>query len=67
MESASFQSKLARFAKKNVVLIVMLPIIGGIHYGWVKLQEVDKFVKKHERRELPIIEVFSYSPIATIF
>lgn len=57
METASFQSKFSRFVKKNVVMIVMLPIIGGIHWGWIRIQEVEKFVPKTEKRELPILEV----------
>jgi len=44
--------------KKNVVFVVMIPLIGAIHLGWMKLQEVDKFVSKEERRELPLLEVF---------
>jgi len=56
MEVTSFQAKFSRFVKKNVVMIIMLPVIGGIHWGWLKLQEIEKFVSKEQKRELPIIE-----------
>jgi len=56
MEAPSLSSKFSRFMKKNVVFVVMIPLIGAIHLGWMKLQEVDKFVSKEERRELPLLE-----------
>jgi len=38
-------------------MIVMIPAMVSIHWGWSKLQNVEVFVPKEDRRELPIIEV----------
>ena len=46
-----------RFTKRNLVMIVMIPAMVSIHWGWSKLQNVEVFVPKEDRRELPIIEV----------
>lgn len=39
------------FFKNNIVIIVMLPVIGAIHYGWMQMQD------QSDRKELPIISV----------
>ncbi|XP_059612163.1 uncharacterized protein LOC132258728 [Phlebotomus argentipes] len=44
-----------QFMKKNIVLVVMVPSIFGIHYLWSSIQNVDSLVKEHERGELPIV------------
>lgn len=55
-EILSWQQRLSRFTKRNLVMIVMIPAMVSIHWGWSKLQNVEVFVPKEDRRELPIIE-----------
>ena len=50
------------FVKNNIVLIVMLPVIGAIHYGWWQMSD------NKDRKELPIVSVspipnFSNTPL----
>ncbi|KAI9560980.1 hypothetical protein GHT06_011936 [Daphnia sinensis] len=54
-EGFSWAQKLSRFTKRNIVMIVMVPTLVSIHWGWTKLQEVERFVPKNEKMELPII------------
>ena len=54
MENAS---KWSIFFKKNIVLIVMVPMIGAIHWGWMELQNVEGFKNSDKKRELPIFQV----------
>lgn len=49
--------RLKVFIKDNMLLVVMLPGIAGIHWAWQKIQEKDVFVAPHERREFPPITV----------
>lgn len=46
------------FVRRNIVMIVMVPVLVSLHYGWQKLQDVEVFVPKEQRRDLPIIEVW---------
>lgn len=39
------------FVNRNLVMIVMLPVLGAIHYGWMKMSD------QSDRKELPIISV----------
>lgn len=41
------------FLSKNVVMVVMLPVLVGAHYGWYKLQAVDDLVPAKDRSKLP--------------
>ena len=50
-------TRIQKFIKRNMVVIVMVPVIVGLHLGWMLIQNNEKFVKKHEKRDLPIIEV----------
>lgn len=59
MEELPWQKKMSNFARKNMVILVMGPLIIGLHWGWQQLQNDERFVGKHERRELPIVEVFN--------
>lgn len=43
-----------QFMKKNLVVLIMVPMIVGAHYGWYKLQQVDALVSQEERNKLPI-------------
>lgn len=45
------------FFKRNIIAIVMIPTVIGIHYGWLKLQDNDELVAEHEKMDLPIIIV----------
>lgn len=54
-EGLSWAQKLSRFTKKNIVMIVMVPTMVSIHWGWTKLQEIERFVPKNEKMELPIL------------
>lgn len=37
------------WVKNNLVLIVMLPVVAGIHIGWMQMQD------QRDRNELPIM------------
>lgn len=41
-------------------MIVMLPVIGGIHYAWMKMND------QSDRKELPIISVCNLIPPRTL-
>lgn len=47
------------FISKNLVVLVMVPVIIGSHYGWSKLQGVDYLVSPEERKKLPFYSVIS--------
>lgn len=59
-ESLSWQQRLSKFTKRNVVVLVVVPMLVTLHWGWAKLQNVEQFVPKEEKRELPIISVCSF-------
>lgn len=48
------------FVKKNLVALIMVPMIVGAHYGWYRLQHVDSLVTAEERNKLPITKVIPY-------
>lgn len=54
----------ARFFSKNIVMLVMLPTVVALHYGWYKLQMVDNLVPPEDRDKLPgpikRVNLFSY-------
>ena len=54
---ASWKQKCSKFVKRNIVMIVMVPVLVSMHWGWMKLQDVEKFVAPHEKRELPLLSV----------
>lgn len=44
--------------KNYAPVIVLVPAIVGIHYGWYLLQQNEKLVPKHQQvREQPIVTV----------
>lgn len=49
--------KVRAFFSRNAVTIVMVPALIVIHWGWYKLQDFEVFVKKEEKKELPIVIV----------
>lgn len=51
--------RIREFMKRNMVMIVMVPVMVGLHYGWQKIQDVEAFVPKNQRRDLPVLEVSS--------
>lgn len=48
--------RIREFMKRNMVMIVMVPVMVGLHYGWQKIQDVEAFVPKNQRRDLPVLE-----------
>ncbi|KAJ8924091.1 hypothetical protein NQ315_006872 [Exocentrus adspersus] len=53
------KGKLAMWINNNLVLLVCVPLIVGVHYGWSKLQEVPYLVDQSQRnKEMPIIAAF---------
>ncbi|KAK3864014.1 hypothetical protein Pcinc_030275 [Petrolisthes cinctipes] len=48
--------RVREFIRRNMVMVVMVPVLVGLHYGWHKLQEVEMFVPKEDRRDLPIVQ-----------
>lgn len=56
-----FQLGRAReFVRRNIVLFVMIPTLIGLHYGWQKVQEIEIYVPKHERKDLPVVQGAKY-------
>lgn len=49
--------RIREFVNRNLVSIVMVPSIIALHWGWLKLQDVEVLVSPEEKRNLPIIEV----------
>ncbi|KFB37931.1 AGAP000096-PA-like protein [Anopheles sinensis] len=48
-------AKLRMFVSKNLVTIVMVPSLIGLHYAWDSLQRNKALVSEEERKDLPII------------
>ncbi|KAK8382727.1 hypothetical protein O3P69_015509 [Scylla paramamosain] len=48
------------FLRRNVVLVVMVPVLVGVHFGWQKIQDIEMFVPKQQRQDLPVIEGARY-------
>lgn len=46
-----------KFIKENRFLIIMIPTIVGVHFGWVMIQNNELFVDKSEKKDLPIVIV----------
>lgn len=42
------------------MLLVMLPTIIGLHYSWQKIQDIELFVPKQQRKDLPVIQGAKY-------
>ncbi|KAG5899143.1 hypothetical protein JTB14_027336 [Gonioctena quinquepunctata] len=50
--------KSSKWIKDNLVLLVGIPLIFGIHWGWTKLQDVPYLVDTGEKKDIPIIAAF---------
>lgn len=50
-------NKLMKFINSNLLMIVCVPLIISIHYGWMLLQKNPKLVPEKDYQELPIIIV----------
>lgn len=53
----TFAQRWSGFVKRNIVALVMIPVLISVHVGWSALQNVEQFVPKAEKKELPIVEV----------
>jgi len=51
--------RVSEFAKRNLVMVVMIPVLAGLHYGWLKVQETEAFVPKKDKMDLPVTKVAS--------
>ena len=45
------------FVSRNIVAIVMIPSLIGIHLVWMGIQKNETLVRKDEQMELPIVTV----------
>ncbi|XP_017847844.1 uncharacterized protein LOC108603496 [Drosophila busckii] len=43
------------FLSRNLVAVVMVPTLIGIHFGWKMLQDNRKLVAEHEKIDMPPI------------
>ena len=43
-------SKFVGFLRRNIVLVLSLPVLGVVHIAWWKLQHNPDFVQEGERR-----------------
>lgn len=46
------------FVNRNLVAIVMIPSLIGIHWGWLRLQSVEALVPKEERKDFPFVTLY---------
>jgi len=52
-------NSIKNFLQRNVVIVTVLPGLAALHWGWLRIQENDVFVKEHERRtEFPLVTGF---------
>lgn len=49
--------KIGKFVNDNFVLLVGIPLIVGVHWGWWKLQQNPDLVELKDRKELPLFTV----------
>ena len=51
--------RIKEFFRRNIVMVVSIPGIIGMHYGWLYLQKIDVLVpnKSHQNNDLPIMKV----------
>nr|CAI5827704.1 unnamed protein product [Callosobruchus analis] len=58
-------TKFGKWINDNIVFLLGIPLIFGIHYGWYKLQENPRLVPPEHRKGLPFTEVrFSFMSIS---
>ncbi|ENN77680.1 hypothetical protein D910_06005 [Dendroctonus ponderosae] len=50
--------KIGRFLNNYFVLLVGVPLIVGIHWGWWKIQQNPELVDAQDRKKLPLFTVF---------
>lgn len=48
-------SALAAFLRRNIVLVVSIPMVVAIHYSWYHLQYNENFVNKETREHLTVL------------
>lgn len=48
------------FVNRNLVAIVMIPTIVGMHFGWSMLQDNKKLVPEGKKIDQPIYSVSNY-------
>ncbi|VEN38849.1 unnamed protein product [Callosobruchus maculatus] len=51
-------AKIGKWINDNIVFLVGIPLIIGVHYGWLKLQENPRLVPPDQRKGLPLVEIF---------
>lgn len=49
--------KFLGYIRRNIVAVVTVPGLVLIHWGWYRLQNVEEFVKKDEKKDIPIVIV----------
>ncbi|KAK7071020.1 hypothetical protein SK128_013628 [Halocaridina rubra] len=54
------KGRFGEFMHRNMVVIVMIPVIIGFHWGWQRLQYNEAFVPKGQKRDLPVVEGARY-------
>uniref|UniRef100_A0A182W3Z9 Uncharacterized protein n=1 Tax=Anopheles minimus TaxID=112268 RepID=A0A182W3Z9_9DIPT len=47
--------KIKMFVSRNLVAIVMVPSLIGLHWAWDSLQHNRALVSDHERKDLPVV------------
>uniref|UniRef100_A0A182PFD6 Uncharacterized protein n=1 Tax=Anopheles epiroticus TaxID=199890 RepID=A0A182PFD6_9DIPT len=47
--------KLKLFVSRNLVTIVMIPSLIGLHWAWDSLQHNRALVSDYERKDLPVV------------
>jgi len=51
--------KLADVLRRNIVLLVCIPSLIALHYGWYKLQYNEDFVSAESRKNTKVIGLIS--------
>ncbi|KXJ74725.1 hypothetical protein RP20_CCG013073 [Aedes albopictus] len=52
-------SRFKSFVNNNLVVIVMIPALIGIHWGWYQLHQNEALVPANERKEMPLFKMIS--------
>lgn len=57
MESPKPKQTIRQFMSKNVVAVVMVPALFGLHYMWYKMQSMEELVRPEEKKRLQLEQV----------
>ncbi|CAH1991350.1 unnamed protein product [Acanthoscelides obtectus] len=51
-------AKFGKWVNDNIVFLVGIPLIIGVHYGWSKLQQNPNLVPPDRQKKEPVLEIY---------